>query len=154
MKTLSVKAKVTPDCSGVTFSNPYITGPQLFGKAGQEVDVTLIFGKVPRSAAQNRYLWGVVYPVLQKQLLEITGEHFEPAELHTYNLQKIQGKKMEWKSIAGVEVLFIEDKKSSDMTVEEFSIMVENIIQYAATTWGIVIPPPIGDNSLDHLLNR
>ena len=154
MKTLSVKALVTPDCSGVTFKNPFITGPQLMGKAGQEVDVTLIFGKVPRSAAQNRYLWGVVYPVLQKQLLEITGEHFQPEELHTYNLQKIQGQKMEWKSIAGEEVLFIKDKKSSDMSVEEFCVMVDNIIQYASETWGIVIPPPVGDNSLDHLLNK
>ncbi len=153
MKTLSLKGRVTPDTTGVTFNNPQIVFRDLFGKGGTDVDITIIFGKVQRSLAQNRYLWGVVYPVLMRELLETTGEKFTAEELHAYNLQKIQGAKIEFKSIGGEEVMFVKDKKSSEMSTEEFSVMVDKIIHYAAETWGIVIPPPRGDNSLDHLLN-
>lgn len=153
MKTLSLKGKVTPDCSGVTFINPQIIARDLFGKGGHDVDVTLIFGKVQRSLAQNRYLWGVVYPLIQRELLETTGERFTPEELHAYNLQKIQGVKIDFKTIQGQEVMVIQDKKSSEMNTEEFSHMVDNLIKYCSETWGIVIPPPRGDNSLDNLLN-
>jgi hypothetical protein len=152
-KEVALKGRITPDCSGVIFTNSVLAQTQLSPKGGVDVDVTLIFGKVPRTLAQNRYLWGVVYPTMQRELLEITGEYFTPEELHMFNLQKIQGTKMEFKTIAGEEVMYIKDKKSSKMTVEEFGEMVEKVILFCSENWGFTIPPPVGDNSLDNIFN-
>lgn len=154
VKTFSVNGTILPDLSGVSFSNRHIAQAQLQGKANEPVDVTVIFGKVPRSLAQNRYLWGVVYPTIRQHLRELTGDDFTSDEIHAYNMTKIQGIKTEVKVIAGEEYIYLRDKKSSEMSIEEFTTMVDNIIQYSAEKWQLEIPLPQGSNSLDNFINR
>ena len=150
-KKFAFKAKVTPDGSGVTLISPDLFKVFLGNKADQVVDVEFTVNKIPRTLAQNRYLWRVVYPTIQRHLRETNGENFTPEELHMFNLQKIQKVELELKTIAGEEVMVIEDTKSSKMSIEEFSDMIENIIRFCAEQWGLEIPPPKGDNTLSEI---
>jgi hypothetical protein len=150
-KKFNFKATVTPDGSGVTLLSPDLFRVFLGNKANEVIDVEFTVNKIPRTLAQNRYIWGVVYPTIQRHLRETTGENFTPEEIHMFNLQKIQKVHLEYRSIAGEDVMVIEDTKSSKMSVEEFSSMIENIILFCAETWGLEIPAPKGDNTLSEI---
>ena len=143
-----LKARVTPDGKGVTFMHPELMSRIFLPKANEEVDVTITIGKVKRTLAQNRYLWGVAYRVIQQQLQEKFGENMPPEVIHAHNLQIIQGVTLVWKNIGGHDVLIVEDTKTSDMTIDEFSVMVDKLIDWYAINKDIFVPLPEGDNTI------
>lgn len=152
MKTVSVKAIVNPDGQGLTFLHKEVLAPTFIPKAGQEVDVDITFGKVKRTLAQNRLLWGVAYEVIAYEMANKFGEVMHKEVIHAHNLQVIQGVKLEWHTMNGQDVLVVKDKKSSDMTKEEFSEMYENLRDWYAVNKDIHIPESSGDNTLnDHI---
>lgn len=152
MKTVSVKAIVNPDGQGLTFLHKEVLAPTFLPKAGEEVDVDITFGKVKRTLAQNRLLWGVAYEVIAYEMANKFGEVMPKEVIHAHNLQVIQGVKLEWFTLNGQDVLVVKDKKSSDMTKEEFSEMYENLRDWYAVNKDIHIPESSGDNTLnDHL---
>ena len=152
MKTVSVKAIVNPDGQGLTFLHKEVLAPTFIPKAGEEVDVDITFGKVKRTLAQNRLLWGVAYEVIAYEMANKFGEVMPKEVTHAHNLQVIQGVKLEWFTLNGQDVLVVKDKKSSDMTKEEFSEMYENLRDWYAVNKDIHIPESSGDNTLnDHI---
>jgi len=152
LKTVSVKAIVNPDGQGLTFLHKEVLAPTFIPKAGQEVDVDITFGKVKRTLAQNRLLWGVAYEVIAYEMANKFGEVMHKEVIHAHNLQVIQGVKLEWHTMNGQDVLVVKDKKSSDMTKEEFSEMYENLRDWYAVNKDIHIPESSGDNTLnDHI---
>jgi len=154
LKEISLKGRISPDGRGVTFTFPDIAQQLLYGRYDEEVDMTFIFGKIKRSLQQNRYLWGVAYEVIVATTLEMEGIVLDKNEIHTHNMQIIQGIKLEWKKVMGQDVLFIEERKSSDMSTEEFSLMVDNLIKWYAENKGIYIPLPEEDNTIDSFINK
>lgn len=154
VKSISLKGRISSDGRGVSFLFPDISSQQLWGRYDEDVDITLVFGKIKRSLNQNRYLWGVAYKVIQEQMLEMNGELLTPDEIHTHNLQVIQGVKLEWKKVLGQDVLFINDARSSDMSTEEFMEMIEKLIKWYAENKGFEIPTPEDDNTIDIYINK
>jgi len=152
VKTLNLKGKLADDKKSVNFYNADIISETLNGKGGADVDITMTFGKIKRTDAQNRWLWGVVYPLVIYEIRNRTGEDVTAAELHTHNLQTIQGAKLEWKKVMGCDVLFIEEARSSKMDTEQFSDMVEKLVAWYAENKQIFIPLPSGDNTLNDFL--
>lgn len=151
-KEFSVKGKINPDGKGLTFFHAETLSHIFQPLSEQECDITIVFGKVKRSIQQNRYLWGVAYPVVQREMMRLYGEAMDPNAIHAHNLQIIQGCTLEFVTIHGRQLLEIKDTKSSEMSVEEFTIMVDNLKQWYAINKHIVIPDPVEDNALNHFV--
>ena len=90
-----------------------------------------------RSGAQNRYLWGVVYPAI----LEAGGEAlggWTADDLHEYFL----GEHFGWETIEGFGRRRMKPlRRSSKLTTMEFSDFVASI-QRKAAELGIYVPDP------------
>jgi len=152
MKTVSVKAIVNPDGQGLTFLHKEVLAPAFIPKAGEEVDAEITYGKIPRTKAQNRLLWGVAYVCIAYEMLNKFGEVWDKNVIHSHNLQIIQGIKLEWKTINGQDVLVIDGNKSSAWEKDEFSERYERLRDWYAVNKDIHIPESSGDNTLnDHL---
>lgn len=87
--------------------------------------------KARRSDPQNRYLWGVVYPVIAKHL-----DGFEPDDVHEYMLGECFG----WETIEGFGRKRLRPlRRSSRLNKQEFSDYV-GFIQRRAAEHGIFVP--------------
>jgi len=145
----NVKARISPDGKGLSFLHAEALAIEFLPSQNEDVDVTLIFGKVKRSLAQNRWLWGVAYVVIRHEMREKFGDDMPAEVIHAHNLQIIQGVQLNWSTINGREVLVVDDKKSSNMSVEEFSSLVEKLVDWYAINKDIIIPLPEGDNTIN-----
>ncbi len=151
-KTVSVKGKIALDGKGISFDHSDVLSTFFLPQAGVDVDLDITFGKVKRSLAQNRYLWGVCYVVIHNELKNRTGENMPAEVIHAHNLQVIQGVKVASSVISGQTVLIVKDKKSSDMTVEEFTEMITKLKDWYAINQDIFIPEMVGDATLNDYL--
>ncbi len=109
--------------------------------------------RLNRSAAQNRYLWGVVYATIEENdggvflndntMPIIQSARIKPSEfIHEYFKQEFLevgrgGKKVITRSTA-------------KLNTEEFAEYVEKIMQFASTRMGIYIPTPAEKGLADY----
>jgi len=112
---------------------------------GKDVEVSIKAHKRKRSNRQNRWYWGVAIPTVQSGILEQTGILEEKETIHALILSAVGGLTMETKHIMGMNVIRVNQKRTSDMSVEEFSNFFERVIGHFAEK-GIVIPEPTLDN--------
>ena len=94
-----------------------------------------------RSLQQNKWLWGVAYPLIVRMRNEL-GERVNSMEVHLHNLQIIQGIKYEIKLMGHDEVLIFKNSRSSTMTTKEFIEMVEKLQEYYSQNYDLYIPDP------------
>lgn len=92
--------------------------------------------KSKRSDAQNRYLWGVVYPTVTKHL-----EGWSSEDVHEYCL----GEHFGWEKVKGLGKTRLRPlRRSSRLSKLEFMDYV-SFIQQRMAEHGIVIPDPDQD---------
>jgi hypothetical protein len=94
--------------------------------------------KPTRSSAQNRYLWGCVYPTILKagQL-----QGWEPEELHDYCL----GEHFGWETIVGFGRKKVRPiRRSARLNKQDFADFIA-FIQRRMALHGIIVPDPDPD---------
>ena len=102
---------------------------------GRKVEIVLRLRTSKRSDAQNRWIWGIAYPLL--------GEHWgyersEHEQMHYGLLAQCFGTKVD--SRFGVRVPKV--VSSRKLSTKEFSEYMEWLVRYAAVEEGIRIPLP------------
>ena len=115
---------------------------------GKDLELTVNEVSYKRTSAQNRYLWGVIYPAIQKGYLKNTGEKLDLDTIHAHNLSTIQGYKTQVSEMFGQLVVRFDAKSTAKMNVEEFSDLVEKIKKYYAEK-DIYIPDATKHNFLN-----
>lgn len=89
--------------------------------------------KRKRSDAQNRYLWGAVYPLICKHL-----DGWDPEDVHEYFL----GEHFGWQEIAGLGRRRVKPiRRSSQLSTVEFMDFVA-FIQRRMAEHGVYVPDP------------
>lgn len=110
---------------------------------GEPIRLTLSTGN-KRSNAQNRYMWGVCYPILAQALSEATGEYTDEELVHDFCKRKFLP--IAKRSIINIKTGEIEDVEvfghTSTLSTKEFMNYIERIQQWTAETLGVVIPDP------------
>jgi hypothetical protein len=96
---------------------------------GKDVDLSVKRHRKDRTSPQNRYLFGVVYPVL--------GEHlgYEVDELH-------EALAFKFLSLTGPDEPLPRRRSTADLTTAEMTEYIETIRRFAATEFGCYIPDP------------
>lgn len=131
-----------------------------FGKAlkrilrplfGKELEVSFKLVEYQRSAAQNRWLWGVAYITIAAWYKETEGISVSKDAIHAYTLQHILGYKIATEEVHGVEVIYMKGKSTSNLTIKEFSQMKEDLQAYWSER-GCYIPDPKEHNYLSEYL--
>lgn len=84
-----------------------------------------------RSSPQNKYLWGVVIPIVGKEL------GYTPEETH---------EALKWEFLK-VDGLIPKVRSTADLTTVEFEAYLDQIKIWAATFLGVYIPDP---NQVDY----
>lgn len=102
--------------------------------------VTIVRERNRRSDAQNRYLWGIVYPYVASGLLEAWGEARTEDEIHIFLKNKFLAKPVVNRNTG--EVTGWTHPTSAWLTVGDFCKYVDAIIAFAASNLNVAIPAP------------
>lgn len=115
---------------------------------GKEVVITFSKPKKQRSNNQNSYYWGVVLPLVQKGLLDATGELRSNDNIHYKILLPLFAPTNEIVNVDTGESL-LERLTSSEMTTTQFCEYILEVQKWGAEFLGIDIPSPNEENLLN-----
>ena len=108
--------------------------------SGQRVLLTIEKHKRKRTSPQNRYLHGVVFPMLQQRLLDLGWKEAVSVEC-VKDLIKYQFLKMETVNEKTGEVI-TSIRATSSLTTSEMMDFIADIQQWSAETLELYIPDP------------
>jgi hypothetical protein len=119
-------------------------------KSFNDKDVVITFSKPKKSRSnnQNNFYWGVVLPLIQKGLLDATGELRSNDNIHYNILLPLFAPTNEIINIDTGECIN-ERLTSSEMTTTQFCEYIIEIQKWAAEFLGIDIPSPNEENLLN-----
>lgn len=115
---------------------------------GKECFFTIEKVKKTRSNQQNRFLWGVVIPIVQQGLKDATGEYRTAENIHYNILLKMFAPEKEIINTDTGESI-TEKISSSEMSTVEFCSYIIDIQKWSAEFLGIYIPDPNSEIMLD-----
>jgi hypothetical protein len=101
-----------------------------------------IIKKVSRTTNQNKYLWGVVYPLISGH----TG--YSNEEVHEI-MKRICNPQIV--NIKGEE--YVVGKSTASLTTAEFNAYISRIVQFASFELGVIIPEPEVGNETSKMAN-
>lgn len=135
MKVPELVVTVIPDSEGRTPAE--VRGKllaHLRRYAGAELDIVIRGHRSQRSLDQNRWIWGVAYPLLADSL---GYDRDEIEDLHYALVEKWGGSHFDARMGTTVP-----NKRSSKLTTKEFSDFMEWLVRFAAKHCNCVIPLP------------
>ena len=100
-----------------------------------------------RTAAQNRWIWGVAVVTVRAFLKETTGECPSKDAIYAFFRIHILGHEPVIEVVQGVEVIVLKGKHFSQMSTVEFSEASEKVIAYYEPL-GCIIEFPKGNNTI------
>jgi len=115
---------------------------------GKEVVITFSKPKKSRSNNQNSYYWGVVLPLVQKGLLDATGELRSNDNIHYKILLPLFAPTNEIVNTDSGECIN-ERLTSSEMTTTQFCEYIMEVQKWGAEFLGIDIPSPNEENLIN-----
>lgn len=118
---------------------------------GKRLEVSFKPLKLQRSLSQNRWLWGVAYITIKAWYKETNGVSVSKDAIHAHTLQYILDYKPVMANIDGLEVIYMDGKSTSKLTVKEFNDLKTKLQAYWAER-GCIIPDPKGNNFLSEFV--
>lgn len=115
---------------------------------GKDVVITFSKHKKSRSNNQNRFYWGVVLPLVQKGLLDATGELRSNDNIHYKILLPLFAPTNEIVNVDSGECIN-ERLTSSEMTTTQFCEYILEVQKWGAEFLGIDIPSPNEENLIN-----
>jgi hypothetical protein len=101
---------------------------------GKRVELTIREHRNTRSIAQNRWIWGVAYPLIAESIGYDRDEH---DELHYWLVRQCFGTHFDERIGADVS-----NARSSKLNTKEFAEYMEWLVRFAAKKFGVNVPLP------------
>ncbi len=134
----------------IIFSNREILELQIQSLEGKNVAVRIQKLVKKRSDRQNRWYWGVAIPTIIKGIEEQNGEVLDKSTAHALALNITDGIKLESKMLFGYNVIEVKQKRTSDMSVDEFNEFYKKL-QLTFAERDIIIPDPSQENFINQI---
>lgn len=106
---------------------------------GKNVNVTIEPVKKKRSNEQNRYLWGVCYPIIRNSLKEL-GNNFSDNDVHDLLKMKFLKETVLANEETGECIERV--KSTTELSTVDFMTYVMEIQKFSEEWFGVVIPEP------------
>lgn len=133
--TVTIRLGATADKGRLRWQEPARALSALARLDGQVLDVTIQRRTAPRSLSQNAYWWAVPVPLLAEHLGYDQHEH---QALHYALLALCFGEVFDERLKRNMPRV----RSSRGLTTEQFGVLIDWTIRWAATEWGVVIPEP------------
>lgn len=150
-KEIYVSGRLTEDIKFLEIDDAPFLMRVLETFQGKDLEIRISQFYAQRSAKQNRYLWGVMIPMIVSFHKETQGEVITPDQVYTYLLVNVAEYKMITKEVFGELVVVMEGKSTSTMTTIEFMDFVKKV-QAHFDKKGLEIPDPKNNNFLNDYL--
>lgn len=98
----------------------------------KSLEISVKVARRSRSAAQNRYMWGVIVPTVGRWFRDTQGEKYTPDEIYLWVRMSLLEQRPVLKTILGQEIIVMEHKRFSEMTTAEFAEAVDIIVKKMA----------------------
>ena len=134
----------------IIFSNREILQLQVQSLEGKDVAIRIKKLVRKRSDRQNRWYWGVAIPAIIRGIEEQNGEVLDKSTAHALALNITDGIKLESKMLFGYNVIEVKQKRTSDMSVEEFNEFYKKL-QATFAERDIIIPDPSQENFINQI---
>lgn len=151
MDEFYLKGQLNETCTGVVFHNAQAVSKVIKAWAGIDLDLTIRKFYEKRTSRQNRYLHGVIVPIVKIWALESQGEKWSTEKAKAYIYYEVLGYSIEAMQLQGKEVFWFEGKHFSDMNTKEFNEAKDKVQEYFSVK-GVVIPDPKEGNTLDQFI--
>jgi hypothetical protein len=145
---------LSEDCRSIVIDNAQGILRVLYTAKGIPLEINIKKFHKLRTAAQNRYIWGLVIPTIRTWQIETTGECNSKDGLYAFLRISIVGQEVIIEEISGVDCPIIKGKRFSEMTTVEFNEAIDKIIlHYAELGLTIPLPVPGSNNTLSDFVN-
>lgn len=145
---ITVLARFSPDLSSLVIANANKLGRVFRPLMDDDLEITIKKFYRQRSAAQNRWMWGVCIPSVIGFFKETQGESPSKDAIYAWLRTHVLGQELVLEEVQGVEVPIMKSKKFSQMTTVEFSDAVDVIVQYFDELDHEIPLPKEGTNNL------
>lgn len=111
---------------------------------GKDVTLTIERKRKKRSTEQNRYLWGVVYPIIQGVLRDL-GTLMSKEDVHIMmrlKVAEIEDELIYEHILNEDEIIGKRMRSTTEYTTAQFMDYITHIQMWAAETLGVSIPDP------------
>lgn len=154
MKDDEVEVNGTVAMTGeIKLDHPKVMRTALSRFVGKRLMITIKQYKYIRTDAQNRYIHGVVVPVVRRWFLETSGENLTKDEVYMWLRTSLLGHKPTITEVNGESLIKIGGKRFSQMTTEEFAEAIDAIVdRMAERGCQIPLPPDKKANTLNDFL--
>lgn len=145
---ITLQAKLSADLKSLLIVHADKLGRVLAQYREDDLEVTVKKFYRQRTAAQNRWIWGVCIPQIRAWKKENEGETPSAEALYAFLRVRVVGHEMVIEDIDGYETPILKGKRFSQMSTVEFSDAVEKIVQYYAEKGLEIKLPKEGTNNL------
>lgn len=129
----------------IVIKDHHLVKDLLLQDEGKELQIQIKKAVKRRSAAQNRWYWGVAIKTVINCLKETQGEEYAPEDIHQYILSEVVKIRFKTKEVMGKTITYIESKSTSAMSTKEFETFKFEL-QVFFSRKDIDIPDPIKDS--------
>src|SRR5665647_450766 len=151
---ITIIGKLSEDCKSIVIENAPAISRILYTVKDVLLEINVKKFHRDRTAAQNRYLWGLVIPTIRAWQIETTGECNSKDGLYAFLRISIVGQEVVIEEVAGIDCPVIRGKHFSAMTTVEFNEAIDKIIaHYAELGLTIPLPVPGSNNTLSDFVN-
>jgi hypothetical protein len=151
---LTITGKLSEDCRSILIDNAQGILRVLYTAKDVPLEINITKFHRQRTAAQNRYIWGLVIPTVRQWQIETSGECNSKDGLYAFFRISIVGQEVVIDTVEGKDCPVIKGKHFSAMTTVEFNEAIDKIIlHYAELGLEIPLPVPGSNNTLSDFVN-
>lgn len=150
-REFTVVGELNEECSALLIHNFKPLSRMIRPLKEKTLEISFKVLRLQRSAAQNRYIWGVVVPTVRAWMKETNGEAPEKDAVYVWMRKSLLGHSVEVKEILGEEIIIMTGRRFSQMNTKEFGEAIDTIVQKMAEM-GCIVPLPRENNFLSDFL--
>jgi hypothetical protein len=151
---ITVTGRLAEDCRSILIDNAQSILRVLYTAKDVPLEINITKFHRKRTAAQNRYIWGLIIPTIRRWQIETTGECNSKDGLYAFLRISIVGQEVIIDTVEGKDCPVIKGKHFSGMTTVEFNEAVDKIIlHYGEKGLEIPLPIPGSNNTLSDFVN-
>lgn len=140
---MTFSGKFSEDCKSIVIDYADSILRLLYPHKDTQLEITIKKFHKDRTAAQNRYCWGVMIPTVRAWQKETTGECNSKEAIYAFFRVNIIGDEPVIETVDGVDVITLTGKRFSHCTTVEFAERVDKVIfYYAEKGLEIMLPDP------------
>lgn len=149
-----LSGQLSEDSTQLIISHGRALAKVLHAWQGKELSIVLSKMTRKRTDRQNRYLHGVIVPIVQNLIYQRDGIRVSVSKAKAFIYTNVLEREIEEVEILGRKVIEVREQRFSTMSTVQFSEAVKTVQKYFAEHFGVDIPDPKENNTADEFFEN